>query len=168
MLKPVDIETVEFRKAALGYSQSEVDEFLDKVIVEFELLCKENVRLNDKVSILEENIENYKNLEETLKNSIVFAEKSARETKYNAEQGAEQIIRDAKIKAADILQDANKKLYELEYKAIRLKNEYDSFKAKLRLLLNTEMEILSNCDLQFENDFENGEETPEDVKENMQ
>lgn len=153
MLTPVDIETVDFKKVALGYSQDEVDEFLDKVIVEFEMLYKENVKLNDKVGVLEEGIKYYKELEETLKNSIVFAEKSAAETRNNANQSAEQIIREAQLKASEILQDANKKLYELEYKVLSVKNRYDTFKAKLKLLLNTEAEILENCDNDMNYDF---------------
>ena len=38
MMTPVDIETADFKKVALGYSCDEVDTFLDKVIVEFEKL----------------------------------------------------------------------------------------------------------------------------------
>ena len=152
MLTPVDIETVDFKKVALGYSQDEVDEFLDKVIVEFEVLYKENVKLNDKVGVLEDALSYYKDMEETLKNSIVMAEKTAMETKNNANQSAEQIIKGAELKAAEILQDANKKLYDLEYK-VGMKNRYDTFKAKLKLLLNTEIEILENSDKEIEFDL---------------
>lgn len=153
MLTPVDIETVDFKKVALGYSQDEVDEFLDKVIVEFEMLYKENVKLNDKVGVLEDGLKYYKELEETLKSSIVLAEKAAVETKNNANQSAEQIIREAQLKASEILQDANKKLYELEYRVLSMKNRYDTFKAKLKLLLNTETEILENCEKDMDYDF---------------
>ncbi len=153
MLTPVDIETVDFKKVALGYSQDEVDEFLDKVIVEFEVLYKENVKLNDKVGVLEDALSYYKDMEETLKNSIVMAEKTAMETKNNANQSAEQIIKGAELKAAEILQDANKKLYDLEYKVLGMKNRYDTFKAKLKLLLNTEIEILENSDKEIEFDL---------------
>jgi len=152
VLTPVDIETVDFKKAALGYSQDEVDEFLDKVIVEFEVLYKENVKLNDRVTVLEDGIKYYKELEETLKNSIVLAEKTAAETKNNANQSAEQIIKEAELKAAEILQDANKKLYNLEYRVMEMKNRYDAFKAKLRLLLNTEIEILENSERDMDYD----------------
>ncbi len=152
MLTPVDIETVDFKKVALGYSQDEVDEFLDKVIVEFEVLYKENVKLTDKVEVLEEGIKYYKDLEETLKNSIVLAEKTAIETKNNANQRAEQIIKEAELRAAEVLQESNKKLYDLEYKVLGMKNRYDTFKAKLKLLLNTEIEILENSEKEI--DFE--------------
>lgn len=149
MLTPVDIETVDFKKVALGYSQDEVDEFLDKVIVEFEMLYKENAKLNDKVSVLDEGLKYYQALEETIKNSIVMAEKTAAEAKYNANQASDQIIREAQLKATEILQDANKRLYELECEVMKMKNQYDSIKAKIRFLLNAELEILQNCEGEF-------------------
>lgn len=146
MLTPVDIETVDFKKVALGYSQDEVDEFLDKVIVEFEVLYKENVKLNDKVGVLDDALKYYKDMEQTLKSSIILAEKTALETKNNANKSAEQIIKEAELKASEILQDANKKLYDIECKAMEMKNKYDTFKTKLKLLINAEMEILENND----------------------
>lgn len=149
MLTPVDIETVEFKKVALGYSTDDVNDFLDKVIVDFETLYKENSKLTDKVGVLEEGLTYYKNLEETLKNSILLAEKTATQAKHNANQTSEQIIREAQLKASEILQDANKKLYQLEYEVLRLKNQYNSIRAKMRILLNTELEILENSSEEF-------------------
>ena len=52
MLTPVDIETVEFKKATFGYSREDVDTFLDRVIVEFEKLYKDNAKLQDKISAI--------------------------------------------------------------------------------------------------------------------
>lgn len=78
MMTPVDIETADFKKVALGYSCDEVDTFLDKVIVEFERLFKENAKLQDKVTTTEEALKYYKDLEDTIRNSIVRAEKQLR------------------------------------------------------------------------------------------
>lgn len=164
MLTPVDIETVEFKKVALGYSPDEVNSFLDKVIVEFEYLYKENIKLNDKVNVLNDGIQYYKSLEDTLKNSIILAEKTASETKYNANQSSEHIIKEAQLKATEILQDANKKLYDLEYEVMKMKRQYNNIKTKLRALLNTEIEILNESEKDFyesleenENEYENEE-----------
>ncbi len=146
MLTPVDIETVEFKKVALGYSVEEVDDFLDKVIVEFERLYKDNMKQRDKINVLNEGLQYYKSLEDTLRNSIVLAEKTASETKYNASQNSEQIIKEAQLKASEILQNANQRLYELEFDVLKMKNQYTTLKTKLRLLLTTELEILENSD----------------------
>lgn len=165
MLTPVDIETVEFKKVALGYSVDEVNDFLDKVIFEFEILYKENTKLNDKVGVLEEAIKYYKSLEDTIKNSIMLAERAANEVKHNANKSSDQIVREAQIKATEILQDANKKLYELEYEALRMENKYNSFRAKLKFLLESEKEILDGMS---EESYDNLKEEAVPSSKNME
>ena len=51
MLTPLDISNKEFKKAFRGYKEDEVDEFLDKVIADYERLYKENGELKDRISI---------------------------------------------------------------------------------------------------------------------
>lgn len=162
MLTPVDIETIDFKKVALGYSQDEVDEFLDRVIVEFEMLYKENLKLNDKVTVLEEGLKYYKDLEDTLRNSIVLAEKTATETKQNASQSSDHIIKEAKLRANEILQDANKRLYDMEFQAMQMKKKYDSFKAKLKGLLIAELEFVNSSDFDIDEEARREEAAEDD------
>ena len=136
MMTPVDIETADFKKVALGYSCDEVDTFLDKVIVEFERLFKENAKLQDKVTTTEEALKYYKDLEDTIRNSIVRAEKTVEETKHNAEVEASQIVKTAEQQAVD------KQLYQLKNEIIRVRAEYESVKGKLKMLLETELKML--------------------------
>ena len=142
MMTPVDIETADFKKVALGNSCDEVDTFLDKVIVEFERLFKENAKLQDKVTTTEESLKYYKDLEDTIRNSIVRAEKTVEETKHNAEVEASQIVKTAEQQAVDIMQDAHKQLYQLKNEIIRVRAEYESVKGKLKMLLETELKML--------------------------
>ena len=142
MMTPVDIETADFKKVALGYSCDEVDTFLDKVIVEFERLFKENAKLQDKVTTTGEALKYYKDLEDTIRNSIVRAEKTVEETKHNAEVEASQIVKTAEQQAVDIMQDAHKQLYQLKNEIIRVRAEYESVKGKLKMLLETELKML--------------------------
>ena len=142
MMTPVDIETADFKKVALGYSCDEVDTFLDKVIVEFERLFKENAKLQDKVTTTEEALKYYKDLGDTIRNSIVRAEKTVEETKHNAEVEASQIVKTAEQQAVDIMQDAHKQLYQLKNEIIRVRAEYESVKGKLKMLLETELKML--------------------------
>ncbi|MBO5561831.1 MAG: DivIVA domain-containing protein, partial [Firmicutes bacterium] len=45
MITPNDIENLQFKKTPLGYSTEEVDEFLDKLVVDYEKVFKDNVKL---------------------------------------------------------------------------------------------------------------------------
>lgn len=57
MLRPIDIQNKEFEKKLKGYNCDEVDDFLDVVIQDYELLCKENQTLKDKIGLLTETVE---------------------------------------------------------------------------------------------------------------
>ena len=57
MLRPIDIQNKEFEKKLKGYNCDEVDDFLDVVIQDYELLCKENQTLKDKIGLLTETVD---------------------------------------------------------------------------------------------------------------
>jgi len=146
LLTPVDIENAEFKRVARGkgYDCDEVDDFLDLVIVEFEKLLKENTRLNDKIDVMSEAIKHYKDMEDTLKASIVKGEKTAEDTRQNAKTEADRIINEAKQKATQILDRANSEQYKIEIEINRVKAQYEALRAKMRTLLNSELELLEN------------------------
>lgn len=166
-LTPMDIETVEFKKTPFkGYSSEEVDLFLDKVIMEFEKLYKDNAKLQDKLDARDEVIKHYKELEETIKSSIVRAEKTADETVKNADQTAEQTIRNAELRAQniiaeaqkqaeDMLKEANGELAEIKSQAASAKAEYVKVKNLLKNMLETQMNILESSKEDFEAEYEN-------------
>ena len=67
MLRPIDIQNKEFEKKIKGYDCNEVDDFLDAIIQDYELLCKENQALKDKMALLTEAVERYKLMEVTMR-----------------------------------------------------------------------------------------------------
>ena len=77
MLRPIDIQNKEFEKKLKGYNCDEVDDFLDVVIQDYELLCKENQTLKDKIGLLTETVERYKQMENTMQKSIDIAKQAA-------------------------------------------------------------------------------------------
>ncbi len=165
-LTPMDIETVEFKKTPFkGYSSEEVDLFLDKVIMEFEKLYKENAKMQDMVVSRDEVIKHYKGLEDTIKSSIVRAEKTADETVKNAtstaditvknaELRAQGIIADAEKQAESMLSDANTQLAEIKSQAAAAKAEYVKVKNLLRNMLKTQMNVLESNKEDFEAEYE--------------
>ncbi len=146
MLTPADIENAEFKRVARGkgYDCDEVDDFLDLVIVEFEKLLKENTRLNDKVSVLNDAIQHYKDMEDTLKASIVKGEKTAEDTRQNAKTEADQIVNEAKQKAKEILDRANNEQYKIDVETDRIKAQFEALRAKMKTLLNSEIELIDS------------------------
>ena len=58
-LTPLDIHHKEFRHSLRGYSEEEVDAFLDEVADEFERLFKENIDLSEKIEAAEQHVRQY-------------------------------------------------------------------------------------------------------------
>ncbi len=95
MLKPMDIHNKEFKKSMRGYDQEEVDEFLDEIIVDFEKLQRELDVLKTQLSNYSENMNSYREKEMSLNNTLV-----------SAQRFADQLVKDAEVKAAAIVADA--------------------------------------------------------------
>lgn len=50
MLTPLDIQNAVFHRSFRGYNEAEVDEFLDRVVVEYEQLLRENLALKEQAA----------------------------------------------------------------------------------------------------------------------
>lgn len=146
MITPNDIENLQFKKTAFGYSVDEVDDFLDKLALDYEKVFRDNVKLNSKVTMLEESLQRYDNMEETIKSSMLLAEKTAKDTRSNAKEQAENILDRAEMEAEKIIAKTYDKKAEIEEEISALKKDYRLIKAKLRMLLETELELLDEDD----------------------
>ncbi|MBC7104629.1 MAG: DivIVA domain-containing protein [Firmicutes bacterium] len=106
MLTPLEIHKKEFRRAFRGYSEEEVDTFLDRVVQDYERLYRENQELQERLQKTEGSIAQYRELEEVIKNTLVMAQKNAQELEANAAREAELIVREARTQAESILREA--------------------------------------------------------------
>ncbi len=90
MLTPLDIENKRFSKQMVnGYNVDEVDEFLDELTADYEKIFKENKELKESTEELHNDVGQYKNIESTLQNTLVIAQKTADEIQTVAKQQAE-------------------------------------------------------------------------------
>ena len=154
MITPLDIENKKFSKQMMnGYNVEDVDDFLDELVIDYEKNYKELAEANDKIDKLTSELEQYKNLEKTLQNTLVMAQTTAEEVKVVAKQQAEQLIAEAKAKADEIQRESNensiKKLDEIEEQiAIKerrfeeVRKQFDVYKAKMESLLISQEELI--------------------------
>lgn len=151
MLTPLDIDGKNFKKALLGYSTGEVKHALTEILADYEKMYKENIELKDKVNLLNEGIQYYKTIEETLQNTLLLAEKTAEETKALAHKKAEQIEKEAELKAQTIVQDARNEVYRINKKNEELIQQYDASKIQIRQFLKAQLELTETNSLQIKN-----------------
>lgn len=143
MLTPMDISNKEFKKAFRGYKEDEVDEFLDKVIADYERLYKENSELKDRISIDNERIESYASMEKSLQNTLLVAQTTAEEIVANARKKADMIIKEAEEQGRKIIEDSNNSVVKINKEYEELKKEVQIFKTRFKTLLESELETLN-------------------------
>lgn len=143
MLTPMEIHNKEFKKVMRGYKEEEVDEFLDKVVTDFEKLYRENGELKDKLSVINERVDTYNVMEKTLQNTLVVAQTTAEDVVVNARKKAEIIVKEAEEQAKRIIDEANKSVTDIHRDYENLKKDAQVFKTRFRTLLESELESLN-------------------------
>lgn len=145
MLTPLEIENKRFSKQKIGgYSVNEVDDFLDDLTKEYEKMYKENIELKSNQEELNNNVGQYKNIESTLQNTLIMAQKTADEIQSVAKQQAQQIIKDAEFTAKSTVEDLNTQISIKQKELEDIKRQFDVYKAKMESLLIAQLEILKD------------------------
>jgi cell division initiation protein len=143
MLTPMEIHNREFKKVMRGYKEEEVDEFLDKVVTDFEKLYRENGELKDKLSVINEKVDSFSLMERTLQNTLVVAQTTAEDVVVNARKKSEIIIKEAEEQAKKIIEEANNSVTDIHREYEGLKKDAQVFKTRFRTLLESELESLN-------------------------
>ena len=145
-LTPMDINNKEFKKGIRGYSVEEVDEFLDEVVENYEEVYKENSRLKESLSRVNEKLEHYEKLEVTIQNTLLLAQNAADQAKESSEKQAELIIGNANETAQRILDKAHGDVIAINDEYERVKQEFIKFRAKFRGFMNTQLQIFDELE----------------------
>ena len=132
MLKPIDIQNKEFEKKLKGHDCDAVDDFLDIVIQDYEALCKENVALKDKIKVLSEAVDRYKEIEDTMHRSLDVARQSAQDIKNNANMEAQAIINRAKLDATRLARQIDDEHIKKHQEMLRIKQDVDTYKLRIK------------------------------------
>lgn len=141
-LSPLDIHNKEFTKAFRGYSEDEVNDFLDQVIKDYEILIKEKLELEERLKKAEATIQNYEKMEDTLQSAILLAQETAEETRSSAHNEAKLIVKEAEKNANRIVSDALQKARKATADMDDLKKQSIVFRRRLQILVETQLEML--------------------------
>ena len=145
MLTPLDIENKRFSKQMMnGYSVEEIDEFLDQLTLDYQALYRENTVLKEKIDDMEASINHYKTIEGTLQNTLVMAQSTAEEIKKIANQQADQIIKEAELKAKESVSEIKNQTIEEMRHIEEVKKQFEVYKAKMEALLISQLELLKD------------------------
>jgi len=145
-LTSMEITNKEFKKVMRGFSQDEVDEFLDKVAEDYEALYKENSVLKEKIASVDDKLEHYKKMEMTIQNTLVMAQDAAEQARANSKAESELIIRTANDTAKKIIDKANNDVIAINAEFERTRQEFNKFRAKYRNFMKSQLEVFDDME----------------------
>ena len=144
MLTPLEIQNKVFKKDMRGYSTVQVDEFLNLVIESYESMYKKNRELMDENATLNDTINRYRNIESTLKNTLIAAQTAGDQIQSNANERAENIIQAAHNKSLEIVNNSHREVHALSNQYETLKNNLDMYRNKMLSLVESQLTILKS------------------------
>lgn len=146
-LTPRDIQEKEFKSGLRGYKEVEVDEFLDRVTSSYEEVFKENIDVKEEVERLLEENKKYELIGERMQAALVAAQETADDVRKNATKEAENILREAEIKAHKMVQESRDQHRELQKSLAMVKQIEEEFRFKLKSMLQSYLKLLDEVAL---------------------
>ena len=146
-IRPVDIRRKEFKNGFRGYDANQVDDFLDEVADEFERTFAENQRMSEEITTLQERLQQFEDLESSIREALVHAQQTARDLRRNAGKEAELIVREAKEQSHRILADSSSRVERVQDSYEVLRKAKQDFSNDFRHLLKSYLAVMDNADV---------------------
>lgn len=113
-ITPLDIQQMVFKAGFRGYDKEEVNRFLEQVAQTVELLNRDNAVQREKISMLEQQLAELKRTEATLSTTLLSAQSLAEDVKRNAQREADLLIKEAELKASELIHQAGVELTDVQ------------------------------------------------------
>ena len=155
-ITPLDIQQKQFASRLKGFDMEEVDSFLELIREEMEELLRENANIREESKRYEKQLKEYKNIETTLKDTLISTQQMVEDYKNTAKKDAELIKKESELRAEEILRDAQIEVVKIHEDITDLKGIRRHFKEELKRLIESHLSMM-------EFDKEREKETPDEV-----
>jgi cell division initiation protein len=129
-VSPLDLRQLRFRKAFRGFDRAEVAALLAEVADDYEHALREVDRFRQEVAKMEALLEQHREHERDLRNTLLTAQKVSDDIRATADAQARQIIREAEGRSDLLLQKTQARLEDVQ-------REIDGMKMKRREVENS-------------------------------
>jgi cell division initiation protein len=139
---PFGIKNQEFNKSVRGYDKDEVHAFLERLSDEFEKLQIENDKLKVDGERYEEQLKEYKRIEKNLQQALLNTTESSNKAVDSAKKQTALIIKEAELKAAQLLEKAKENANGIRDSVLKLREEKKLLIARIKALIETQSNLL--------------------------
>jgi cell division initiation protein len=124
-ITPLDLRQQKFRTAMRGFDRAEVESFLSETADDYEQALREADRLRDELARAQSSLDEHRESERNLRNTLLTAQRLADEIKLSAESEAKRLVREAEGRA-DLLQQ------KMQTRFDEVQREIDGLRLKRR------------------------------------
>jgi cell division initiation protein len=143
----MEIKQQEFKRVMRGYDTVEVDTFMDMVGTEFEKLLNSTREFEKKIIALEAELGNFKEVESTLKQTLMNVQENSDKSLANSKKEASLIRKEAELQAQKLIENARRERDVMSEEVITLKTQKQSLIARLRHVLTSQLELMDVLEL---------------------
>jgi cell division initiation protein len=138
---PLDLRQQKFRTVMRGYDRAEVESFLNETADDYEQALRDADRLRDELARAQSSLDEHRESERNLRNTLLTAQRLADEIKANAESEGKRLVREAEGRSDLIISKTQARLDEVqrEIDGLRLKRRdvENSLEATIAALRNS-------------------------------
>ena len=150
-ISPMDIQRQTFGQRFRGLDGDEVRTYLNIVAEEVATLQMERDRLDQELGSLRSLIDEHRNRETILKNTLLTAQRVSEEIRDNARKEAETTVKEAEMQADRLVELAQGRAHEVERGILDLRAHRSALRTDVRALITRLSHLL---DLQEEAELE--------------
>jgi len=141
-ITPLDIQQKQFKIKFRGFDVEEVYAFLEIVREEMEDLLRENANLKENIQRSENQIREYRDMETTLRETLMTAQQMVEDYRTNARKEAELLVKEAETKADIIIREAHEKVIKIHEDITDMKGIRRHFKEELKRLIVNHLKMV--------------------------
>lgn len=147
MLTPQNFREKTFERAIFGgYDMGSVDDFLEEAANDYAAVARENMVLKSKMKVLVEKIEEYRATEDSMRLTLLSAQKLSTQIEQEAKTKADELIAEAKVEAERITREAHNQRIDEEAKLIDAKKASAHYIENIRILTAKQLEMIDGLD----------------------
>ncbi len=143
MITSEDVRRVTFDRTVRGYRCEDVDDYLKQVADSMDAMRSEQDDLQKKIVVLAQRIDKYRADESTLSTTMLNAQRLGENVIKEAKQKAAEILREANLRAEDREQRARDEMTLCQQEVTTLHREADNFKKNLQKMYKEHIELIS-------------------------
>jgi cell division initiation protein len=141
-IAPMEIPKQQFARRFRGFDRDEVRAYLHLVAEDVAEIQREQSKLEAEVASLRSLLEEHRQREAILKNTLLLAQRASDDIKESARKQRDTIVKEAEFQADRILERAQGRAHELEQGIIDLKAERSNLRADIRAVVERVMKLL--------------------------